>query len=296
MKIKKTILPLLITLSSTVLIISLGYNILAYAGASFLDANTEITPLSTDNSTTYVFYSQAEENVTLFPWGYYNEATPFKEYYRENTMISDILTINSIELIMDQLSYYFYRMTPIQTTKIDYEEFSLYHLLISELIEDNLKVQIVNYNTVFFYSKEISIGEQKYNLSFTFTDKCRILSFQIKTIYSTVVKDEDMNTSKKLLSEQLNSSQNNPIPFIYYDILLQNGYYSYSMDQDDYNMSERESLIGEEYYHTYGNKYEFNSYQLVDTDDEILIILTDNNVVLHFDPISNLITGFNLPE
>lgn len=321
MKIKSLKLSICITLLSTILIITIGYQVLAYAGASFLKNDNEITRLSTENSTTYVFYSQSEDEITLYPWTYDYDTTPFFQYFGQDVYASDIFDIWKL---YNSLTFYFYRMVPEDILIYLYkEDITLSQRMNYVDVEYDLTVKSVNNELIFFYSKDLIINEQTLNLSFAFNQDCQILSFQIKPSSSAALSDEDVNSGKQFLTDYINSAKSGSISFIYYDIINQTGLcdsYSLKNTNDDFNSyimeeelesnsSEKNqelklSLQENEQYTEYTDAYtsiddaliKNSSYQLVDTDNEFLIILLENNIVLHYDPTNSIISGFNLSE
>ncbi len=318
MKIKSLKLSICITLLSTILIITIGYQVLAYAGASFLKNDNEITRLSTENATTYVFYSQSEDEITLYPWTYNYDTTPFFQYFGSKIYASDVFDIWKL---YDSLTFYFYRMVPEDILIYLYEEdITLSQRMNYVDVEYDLTVKSVNNELIFFYSKDLIINDQTLNLSFAFNQDCQLLSFQIKPSSSAALSDEDVNSGKQFLTDYINSAKSDSISYIYYDIINQAGLCdSYSLKNTD---SDLNSYIIKEVFDTgtsekneelklsllekeeHGDAYtsiddaltKNSSYQLVDTDNEFLIILLENNIVLHYDPTNSMISGFNLSE
>ena len=82
-----------------------------------------------------------------------------------------------------------------------------------------------------------------------------------------------------------------------------NDYYEkYLQDDSSYDIDEFEKEH-EDYYTKY-SKYkdsdltndDQNSYQIVKTKNEFLLILSDSNIVFHYDPLLHVFNGFNLSE
>jgi hypothetical protein len=101
-----------------------------------------------------------------------------------------------------------------------------------------------------------------------------------------------MSKAKEFLTDYINSDENNSITTIYSDIFSQKGIYdSYSLNNNNYNKDLFDLEV---------NKYETitqnSSYQLIENDNEFLIVLLENNAVIHYDPVTSMITGFNFPE
>lgn len=287
---------MLITLLSTILIITIGYKALAFAGEFFLRNDTEIRYLATDNLTTYVFYSQSEDELKLYPWNYYYDTVSFQDYIGKDIPASYF--IDTWELY-NSITYYFYRMIPEKTASLLYEEdIALYDRInFSDLAKD-LFVKIVNNESVFYYSKDLNLPDRTYNLRFTFSQS-GLLSFEIKPLSDTLLTEEQMDRSKQFLTEYINSDESNSIAIIYSDIFTQRGLYdsyslinsAYSKDKYDSESNEKENIIDENESITKNS-----SYQLIENDNEFLIILLENNSVIHYDPVTSMITGFNFPE
>lgn len=294
MKNRTSKISMVITLLSAVLIITIGYKALAFAGDFILKNDTEISYLPTDNITTYVFYSQSEDEINLYPWNYYHDAISFQNY-----MEDDLHTLESFDIwsLYNSLIFYFYRMVPDETASYLYkEDIKLYDRIDFFNIEKDLFVKIVNNEPIFYYSKDMKIYDKTYNLRFAFSQSY-LLSFEIKLVSNTVLSSEQMDSSKQFLTDYINSTENNSIAMIYYDILSQRGFYdSYSLLTNNFNNdklhdSEKQYFIDES-----EDIAKNSSYQLIDNDNEFLIVLLENNVVIHFDPVTSMITGFNLSE
>ncbi len=289
MKNRTSKISLLITLLSTILIITIGYKALAFAGDFFLKNDAEISYLTTDNLTTYVFYSQSEDELNLFPWNYYYDVVTFHSYIGKDVPASYF--IDTWDLY-HSLTYYFYRMVPEETALLLYkEDISLYERMDFSALENDLFVKIVNNEPVFFYSKNLNLPDRTYSLRFTFSQS-GLLSFEIKSVSGTLPSDEQMSKAKEFLTDYINSDENNSITTIYSDIFSQKGIYdSYSLNNNNYNKDLFDLEV---------NKYETitqnSSYQLIENDNEFLIVLLENNAVIHYDPVTSMITGFNFPE
>ena len=296
MKNRTSKLSLIITLLSTILIITIGYKALAFAGDFFLRNDTEISYLATDNLTTYVFYSQSEDELNLYPWNYYYDAVSFQTYTGKDIPASYFFDTWDL---YNSLTYYFYRMIPEETATLLYEEdIPLYERMDYSDLANDLFVKTVNNEPVFYYSKDLNLPDQTYNLRFTFSYS-RLLSFEIKSVSDTLLTDDQMNKSKQFLTDYINSDESNSIAIIYSDIFNQRGLYdTYSLINNSYNKDKYDMEISGNEDLTSGNESitKNSSYQLIENDNEFLIILLENNVVIHYDPLTSMITGFNFSE
>ena len=103
----------------------------------------------------------------------------------------------------------------------------------------------------------------------------------------------------KFLTNYINSDETNSIAIIYSDIFTQRGIYdsyslinnSYNKDKYDSENSGKENLSADN-----ENITQNSSYQLIENDNELLIIMLENNAVMHYDPVTSMITGFNFSE
>lgn len=331
MKFKSAKFSIVITLFMTVLIISIGYKVLAFAGASFLDKENGIEHLPTGNSTSYVFYSQSEDNITLYPWTYYNDAVPIQNYFGHDSYIID--TIN--QKLYGTLTYYFYRMISKDLWDFLYNDVDNMYIRLAERIkfdnvEDDLKIIILpNNEFIYCYSKDFPIDDETYNLSVSFKlmfdyekqeDYIHVISFQTKQITDETPSKEYINNSKEYLSNYINTNPYS-IDEMCVDIINRGAVYAfYSLTDNNestessLNITESESItiteaeinaLNEKFKNsTDSSNYDYEekilhgktSYQLVYTNNEFLIICLENNLVLHYDPDIYAITGFNLLE
>lgn len=327
------------------LIITIGYKFLAMAGKYFVDDNRGITPLSAENNDSYVFYSQADSDITLFPWNYYDSSISYHNFYNnsfgngddgddsyENTLSDFVDTTN----LYNNLVYYFYKVIPTdQKNLILTTDSSLSELINFYYMEPNLRVDTTN-STLFYYNNNIDIGNYSYDLNFSFDYSGYLYSFQCQEIHN----DEDytndiMTNGNTYLSNLVNDSGQKKISSIFDDIIylldMLDNYFidasdssdikiniinenniKYIEDKSDYDKANYDKTNNQQSdYLSDGesempsndgqssNQYlysEQNSYQIVKTHNEYLLILSDSNIVLHFDPLLRVFNGFNLSE
>jgi hypothetical protein len=307
----KTLLPLITTILLAFLIILTGYNILAKAGNNLADSKNSIVAMSDDDNSYYIFYSKNTGDISLFPWNYSNNTSPFISYYGSELSASDVIDTSTL---YNNLRYYFYRC--IDGTQKDYIYKS--GLSLAEIMNyDKLEQFITVYGDYYFYSQIIDISKQSYSLNAAFNDEGYIYAFQCREIHA----DEDyttkvMDKADTFLKSLLSNSSDGYLNIILSDITYLDGILSnYSL-----NTSTPSSLLNyrEEYssyiqskiseYNNYTEYYDENnvnsiiiyntnsnsSCQLVKTQYEYLIVISDAEIVLHYDPINDIFNGFNL--
>lgn len=317
MKNKQVIKSFIATILITIIILVTGYNILAKAGKYYLNLDGKITKLSTDLGVDYVFYSQSDDDLKLYPWNYYDLAVKFCET-PEMLNSENLFDLNGI---YKQVTYYFYRTLPQNICQYIYDKDSIplsTRICFDSFLND-IYVSVVNGEAFYFYQKEIAIDSVHYQLTFSFNSASKINSFQIENIKNkSNVSSSDLDNGKSFLSTYIDIKDKNYLSLISYDILTnKNLFENYSLEKSYYNyeytnelQSSEKSEINDNFTDSsiIINKdnnaglsgieeekiYDKTSYQIVETKDEILIILLESNTVLHFDPISKMITGFNL--
>ena len=322
----KNIISLLKTIILAFLIIGIGYKILAFAGNYFIYDNNIITSLPTDSNDSYVFYSQADNDITLFPWNYNNSSVSFSYYYGDDFAASDI--VDSINLY-DYLRYYFYRTIP--SARVDYinsNNSSLSSIIDYENLEKYITISTVNPD-YFFYDNTITIDNYSYRLNFSFNSTGYIYAFQCKEVHSDDDYTNDIMTfGNNCLSNLINLNDSKNLLAVLNDMVYLSGdlknYFlditdsininlNYSenaevFNENDFNTtisiydSEKKPEDGSEKYtendskmYYYSNSIK-NSYQIIKTQNEFLVIFTDYNIVLHYDPLLRTFNGFNLSE
>lgn len=313
----KNILAFLKTIILASLIIVIGYKILAFAGNYFIYDKSKVSTLSSESKDSYVFYSQSDSDITLFPWNYSANSITFNKYYEEDGAIlfSDII---DTDMLYNSIRYYFYKMIPAsQKDHIFQSEGSLSNLINYDNIKQNISVSTAEFDC-FFYKGVITIGSFSYNLNFSFSSGGYIYSFQCQEIHSDEDYTNDIMTyANTCLSNLIYSDTSNDISSIESDILYLSGSLeNYTLNITDFsditlNFSQDwyDKYYSEEKYEDEGmsdntyNKYrqsnneinsENNLYQIIKAQNEYLIILSDSNIILHYDPLLRVFNGFNL--
>lgn len=331
MKARTIVISYIVTVLSVILIINAGYRLLAYAGKKCSIINETALPVSNQSSDTYIFFSETNDDISLYPWNRFAEAEPYAKLYG----IADVYKIFAFDKMYDSILYYLYKTLPEDIMAyITTNNVSLWKCLGFDMMENHLKVTSDNlFATYLFYTNSFHIKKQYFTLKCAFDTNCDILSFQLihdeaRQAQDSIQDIDILDTSKNYLSNYLNDSERNQIPGILYDILSNENLYSnYTLNntlnpvkqpqtneepttalQDpNETASEGKDTIMEydgQYIEKYEDELEFLkevlttiqkevSYQIVSTDDEILIILIEYDMVLHYDPYSDMIVGFH---
>lgn len=291
MKNIKNVYLSVITLLIAFIIIALGYRSLDVAGNYFILSNNEISTFSTSQEGSYVFYSQSDSEIVLFPWNYYEESVPPEKLYTntdEEFNINNYLDLYSLYL---NLEYYFYQMAP--ESVIQYlSDNNIY--LYTEMNFNSIAADITGKSTntsemYFFYKKELTFNNDTYIMSFAFNEFSDIYSFQFKPVYpeNTITKDVMTNGSnflKLFLGEQETTSEN--LTEEYEDFT--------SADSSVGKVLENEIALQEKNETKYTTSN--SSYQIIETEDELLLVSINDMTVYYFDPVQNKFTGFNFIE
>lgn len=331
MKKIKNFLYLISTLIMACLIISIGYRSLNIAGNYFIVSENDITTLSTGNDNSYAFYSQADSDITLFPWNYYEESRPLSDVYlnadvydESDSDVYDILdSIIEKDYLYENIRYYFYKTISSQSKEyINSIGSSLSELIKFDYIADYITVMSTSMNDYFFYKNNVTVDYITYELSFSFDLSGNFLSFQCRQIEPSLLSDspEMMEYGTKYLSNFITQNEQSDLGTLLTDIeyhanILEN--YTLHLSGDNYIYLEEKNdktstqsiyiesdmLRENEYYDKiYSYDYSYfdfsqfvnnSSYQIVETNNELLLILIDNNIVLHFEPSTRRFNGFN---
>lgn len=311
MKNFKNILLFIITLMLTCIIIYVGYRSLAIAGNYFIMSDNDIKTYPMENNDSYVFYSQSDSDIMLFPWNYYADSVSFIELYPEaDSKQTNILP--DTDYLYSQLRYYFYKTIPGHVKEsILAADGSLYEIMDFSELAGKLKVKTVSNITYYYYNEIIVISGVNYRLSFSFNDSLLLFSFQCRQIVDTDTYSADnMRLGNECLSNFINYNEQSSLYLLLLDIFRNIDYLdnyvikytdsnniSLNFSEEEHNPMLSDSKTVTEEYSDYEAKNASNSsYQIVETNDELLLILIDKHIVLHFDPISRMFNGFNFME
>lgn len=313
MKKFKNFFLFMLTLMMTCVIIFIGYRSLAVAGNYFIMSDSEIKTYPMESDDSYVFYSQSNSEITLFPWNYYADSVSLSELYsnEDTTKTAYFLTdADEFEYLYLQIRYYFYKTIPVSVKEgIISSDSSLHDLMNFQDISEKLKARTISNITYYFYDEIIQINGVDYRLSFSFNDILSIYSFQCRQIVDEdMYSSDNMRLGNEYLSNFINSNGQTNLNLILLDILqdgdyLENYAINY-LDADNISLNLSKEIIynyeiedSKDYYEAYSHisyqNVSNSSYQIVETKDELLLVLADNNIVLHFDTISRMFTGFN---
>lgn len=313
MKKFKNFFLFIITLMMTCVIIFIGYRSLAVAGNYFIMSDNEIKTYPMESDDSYVFYSQSNSEITLFPWNYYADSVSLDELYpnEDDSKTAYLLTdADEFEYLYLQVRYYFYKTIPVSVKEgIISSGSSLYDLINFQDISEKLTARTISNITYYFYNEIIPINGADYRLSFSFNDLLSIYSFQCRQIVDEDMYSADnMRLGNEYLSNFINSNDQSNLNLILLDIIQDDNYlenYAINyLDADNISLNLSEETMSnyklehskdsyEVYFHLPYQEISNSSYQIVETKDELLLVLADNNIILHFDTISRMFTGFN---
>lgn len=302
-----------ITLMMTCVIIFIGYRSLAVAGNYFIMSDNAIKTYPMESDDSYVFYSQSNSEITLFPWNYYADSVSLNELYsNENDFKTAYFLTDAeeFEYLYLQIRYYFYKTIPGSVKEgIISSDSSLHDLMDFQDISEKLTVRTISNTTYYFYDEIIPINGVDYGLSFSFDDRLSIYSFQCRQIVDEDMYSADnMRLGNEYLSNFINSNDQANLNLILLDIIQTDNYlenYAINyLDADNISLNLSEEAMydyelehstnsAEVYFYLPYQKVSNSSYQIVETKDELLLVLADNNIILHFDTISRMFTGFN---
>lgn len=280
-----------ITLILAFTIILFGYYTLDVAGSHFIISNNDISKYSSHSDDSYVFYSQSDSEIVLFPWNYYKSSTPLLSmvlnfsYQADSSGYFYSNYYYSSDDLYQHIEYYFYQMAPNNLISyFSYNNLSLYDEMDFYSIDSNLNATIIDDTIYYFYKKELSFNGDNYLLSFSFDSTSYIYSFQLRPIYpeTTITKDVMENGSeflKDFLNKQISSSESS-------DDADNNSKNNSTIDVFDNDMYLR--VEASENSSTFNN-----SYQIIETDGELLLVSITDSLVYYFDPVQNNFTGFN---
>lgn len=299
-----------IMLLMTCVIIFAGYRALAVAGNYFIISDNTIKTYPLENVDSYVFYSQTDSELTLYPWNYYDSAEPLSslELLYPDKALTDFMLVNS-DYLYNTIRYYFYKTVPLSVKEeILTSGSSLYEIMDFQNIIGKLKAKTLGTTDYYFYDETINILGINYRLSFSFGNY--LYSFQCRQeLDADMYSRDNMQLGNEYLSNFIHYNEQENLNLLLLDIFTSENYLeNYALtyidaDNISFNLSD-ERIEDSELYsknnssipYTDDNteKISYSSYQIVETKDELLLILADNNIVLHFDPINRMFTGFNL--
>ena len=344
------------------LMIFLAYRFIDIVGGHFIFADNAITVHSRSVGESYIFYSQSDSAITLYPWEYYDANADNYENY-----ISKYDDASQGELfwlrdyyddgnLYDQLRYHFYQSVPEIKPTILRSYGSLYELMNYNGILRDLSVSYANHQYFYYYQKDLKIDKTAYRLSFALNSQLELLSFRCIPITEYPPTEAEINLAKNRLTKLINDNYCNSFTLLLYDILYQtevfenyqltaasdssntfylnrelltgeimtpesddngsNGNYNKNSNNSNYNLTIYDQE-GEHIVNTAPLKLEkdvadvveqtisrdaetikeiadgLSQTQIVANGDDLLVVLPNLNLVLHFAPDTNTFTGFN---
>lgn len=252
--------PLFITVLIACLIIFIGYRFIDIVGDYFMITDTAITAHSNFLNDSYIFYSQSDSDITLYPWAYYDDSAP--NYY-EYVMNYDQLYTDEFDLnnyidaneLYEQIRYSFYQSVPEIKPIILKAHSSLYEIMDFDNIMYDLSVTTFNNQLFFFYQKDLTIDDEVYNMSFAMNNRLELLSFQCRPLNNSSYTQIGMNLAKRQITKLINDNYCNCFTLLIYDILyherILENYKVVSNSYGDYTF-----YLNSELYYDYWEKHQ----------------------------------------
>ncbi|MBQ3544387.1 MAG: hypothetical protein IJA34_05295 [Lachnospiraceae bacterium] len=249
------------------IIIFIGYNILDITGNYFFLDSNKISFSNKSDNNSYIFFAQTNNDIALFPWNYYKESLPLsKEFSSEENPEQLSLNYNHILTIHDSIDKTFNDIvSPELSVYLHNNNDTLYSIVDFDYIFDKLLTYTdSDGEQYFFYSENKSIQNETYNISFSFGRNLKLYSFKFTKVHS----DIDITTD----------AISNGYTFL--DQLITNGNVGQAVPRIDgltFNIMKNPS----------------DSYQIIESNGEFLLVSTRDMVVYYYDPVENKFTGFN---
>lgn len=301
-------LQLIITFFMAVAIILTGSLILEIIGNRLVASDTTVKTYSINDNDYYMFYTQSDSDITLFPWNYYNpDGVIFDDYFNELTQdyeydynIDDYVDFFDL---YDSIRYYFYQSIPSVKQYVTEKDSSLYELMDFDNIFQKIVMTKDTSGIYYFYNEDIDINNQTYHIAFALNSKFEILSFKCSNKLDPNAYTEDIiNSGKKSITSFINENQQINLNLLITDLknragILTSYQLEHNPETDEYTVDVLDQI-----YDVYDeSEQDFAvstptsySYQIVETENDIMIIILDANIVIHFDPVMQVFTGFNL--
>lgn len=207
------------------LMIFVGYRFIDIVGRHFIFANNTITVHSGSVGESYIFYSQSDNSITLYPWEYYDVNAPHYEDYISNYDESSQDELFRLRdyfdkgYLYDQIRYNFYQTVPEIKPTILRSYGSLYELMDFDGLLSDLSVSYANHQYFYFYQKDLKIDQTVYQLSFALNSHEELLSFQCIPVTGFSPTEADVNLAKNRLAKLINDNYCNSFTLLLYDVL-----------------------------------------------------------------------------
>ena len=256
-----------ITFLYSFIIIFIGYNILDITGNYFFLDSNKISFSNKSDNNSYIFFAQTDNDIALFPWNYYKESLPLsREFLNEESSAQLSLNYNFILTIYDSIDKTFNDIvSPELSAYIHSNNYTLYSIVDFDYILDKLSTYIdSDGQQYFFYTENKSIQNETYNISFSFGRNLKLYSFKFTKLHSDADITADTTSNSYTFLNQLitNGNVQQSVPKI---------------DGLNFNIMANPS----------------DSYQIIESNGEFLLVSTRDMVVYYYDPVDNKFTGFN---
>ena len=151
---KADIIAMCVTVLLAVGIIIAGYQGITYVGKEIIKSDTEISMVDEDKKLKYMFYSETDEQIQVFPWNYENQENAkiieTKEY---EVIINTGVADNLRELIMNYVC---------KQLDLSDKEYKALYKKIKPRRKDFQQIQVSVYeqsHIFYYYKKEVSVKE-----------------------------------------------------------------------------------------------------------------------------------------
>lgn len=321
---KADIISMLATVLLAAGIVIAGYQGITYVGKEILKSDTDISMVDEDKKLKYMFYSETDEQIQVFPWNYENQENVEEIDGDVYKFIKNSGTIYNLrELTMN------YICKQIDLSEKEYK--ALYKELKPQ--KKNFKqVQVSIYEqsyTLFYYSKEVKVKEEKdYSVKYVLGEEgSSLIAFCCQQLKQEGLEENQLKEEQ--IIEKLNK-QAVQIERIIVFMKEWNFKYSWEIEDTDffnymqmlflgvddhiakeYNVEkfheEKKKLEGNQ---AYGTDYEgmaiensleeknaeqkLSEYQILVLSDKILVIIEEERVILQYSRDNCELMGFSL--
>lgn len=256
-----------ITFLYSFIIIFIGYNILDITSNYFFLDSNKISYSYKSDTNSYIFFAQTDNDIALFPWNYYKESLPLSNNVSSKENDDKFqLNYNLILTIYESIDKAFNDIiSPELSAYLHNNNETLYSIVDFDYIFD----KILTYTNpegeqYFFYSENKSIQNETYNISFSFGSNLKLYSFKFTKVHSdTDISSDTISNGYTFLNQLI------------------------TYGNVEHSVPKIEGLI----FNIMANPSD--SYQIIESNGEFLLVSRRYMVVYYYDPVENNFTGFN---